>query len=288
MSEGYEALRNGAAWVDLAARGRIAVRGRDRARLLHNLTTNDVKTLAAGRGCYAFMLTPQGRIQADILLFAFEDRFLIETEPELREKVPQLIRRYVIADQVELEDVSTQTGEIGIEGPAAAALLAICGAPVPEGDYEHLRDGEAIIANASLTGQPGFRIFCAAESAAQWIERLESAGAMAATADDVRTVRIENGKPRYGDDITESSLPQETGQMHAISFTKGCYLGQEIVERIRARGHINRKLTRVELPGDEPAVPGAAVEIGGQQAQVTSSIYSPQLRRVIALAYVRQ
>src|SRR5690348_3487238 len=106
MSDSYEALRRGAGWLDLSARGRIVARGRDRARLLHNITSNEVKKLAPGAGCYAFLLTPQGRIQADLDLLCFADHFLIDTAPELREKVPQLIRKYIIADQVELEDVT--------------------------------------------------------------------------------------------------------------------------------------------------------------------------------------
>jgi tRNA-modifying protein YgfZ len=288
MSEGYNALRRGAAWLDLSARGRIAARGRDRARLLHNLTSNEVRKLAPGAGCYAFLLSPQGRIQADLLLFCFDDRFLIDTEPELRETVQQHIRRYIVADQVELEDVTGQTGELGLEGPGAAAVLAALGAPVPGADYAHLAWGEATVAAAAATGQPGFRIFCPAAGLADLIRRVEAARARPADAEDARLVRIENGKPRYGEEIRDTSLPQETGQMHAISFTKGCYLGQEIVERIRARGHVNRKLMRIELPGAEPAAPGAVVDADGKRAEVMSSVYSPQFGKAIALAYVRQ
>jgi folate-binding protein YgfZ len=288
MSEGYDALRGGAAWMDLSARGRIVVRGRDRARLLHSITSNEVKKLAAGAGCYAFLLNPQGRIQADLLLFCFEDHFLIETEPELREKVPSHIRRYIVADQVELEDAAARTGEIGLEGPGAAAVLASLEAPVPLADYAHAPWEGGAVANASLTGQPGFRIFCPAEAAPGLIRRFESAGAKQASADDCRVVRIENGKPRYGEDIGETSLPQETQQMHAVSFSKGCYLGQEIVERIRARGHVNRKLRRVDLPGVEPAAPGSLIQVDGKQAEVTSSVYSPRAGKAVALAYLRE
>jgi len=295
MSEGYDALRGGAAWLDLSARGRIVARGRDRARLLHSIASNDVKKLAPGTGCYAFLLNPQGRIQADLLLFCFEDHFLIATEPELREKAARHIRKYVVADQVELEDVTEQTGEIGIEGPAAAAVLAaaLSGADLPAcllpaNDFEHANWGEAVVAKASLTGQPGFRVFCPEGGTAGLIRRLEAAGAKAAGREDARVVRIENGKPRYGDDIGEASLPQETQQMHAVSFTKGCYIGQEIVERIRARGHVNRKLRRVDLPGSDPAPAGSTIDVDGQPAEVTSSVYSPLFGRAIALAYVRE
>jgi len=288
MPEGYTALRRGAAWLRLAARGRILARGRDRARLLHNVTTNEVKKMAPGEGCYAFLLSPQGRIQADLLLFCFEDRFLIDVDPELREKAIRHIRRYIIADQVELEDVSPQTGEIGLEGPGAEAVLVALGAPVPASDYSHLAWKDSTIARASFTGQPGFRIFCPADAASDLIQALESAGATPATAEDARVVRIENGKPRYGEDIRDTTLPQETQQMRAVSFAKGCYIGQEIVERIRARGHVNRKLERIELAGADPPPPGTVVEAGGKQAEITSSAYSPDAGRVVALAYVRE
>ena len=272
MSEGYNALRAGAAWLDLSERGRITVRGRDRARLLHNITSNEVKKMTPGAGCYAFLLNPQGRIQADLNLLSFADHFLIDTEPELREKVQQLIRRYIVADQVELEDVTTQTAAIGVEGPLAESLQ------FPDGCAK---------APFSLTGQPGYRIYCAAAEMAKIAGQLEAAGARPATPEDARVVRIENGKPRYGEDIGETSLPQETQQMHAVSFTKGCYLGQEIVERIRTQGHVNKNLVRLEIDGSEPAVPGARLMVDGKEAEITSSVYSPHFGKVIALAYVR-
>ena len=167
-------------------------------------------------------------------------------------------------------------------------VLATLNAPVPGADFAHLPWGDATVAAASVTGQPGFRIFCPAEKTADLIRRVEAAGARPASAEDARMVRIENGKPRYGEDIRDTSLPQETRQMHAVSFTKGCYLGQEIVERIRARGHVNRTLQRIELEGTEPAQPGATVEVEGKQAEITSSVYSPELKRAVALAYVRE
>ena len=127
MSEGYEALHRGAGRLDLSARGRLVARGRDRARLLHNITTNEIKKLQPGSGCYAFLLSPQGRIQADLTLYCFEDRFLIDTAPDLTEKVERHILKYKVADQVELEDVTGQTAAIGLEGPAAAGVLAAVG-----------------------------------------------------------------------------------------------------------------------------------------------------------------
>src|SRR5690348_15641947 len=210
MTKGYEALRTGAAWLDLSARGRFLVRGRDRARYLHNVTSNDIKKMTPGASCYAFLLTPQGRIQADVTLFCFADHFLLDTEPDLRAKLPAMILKFKVADQVELEDITDTTVAIGVEGPGAPALRSAFTAP------------EFTVLEASVTGQPGFRVICPAENFGEVKQLVESAGAVPATPEDERAVRIENGKPRYGEDIRETSLPQETQQMQAVSFTKGC------------------------------------------------------------------
>ena len=268
MTDGYRALREGAAWLDLSARGRIVARGRDRARFLHNLTTANVKAMTPGASCYAFSLTPQGRIVGDLDLLCRPDDFLIDTEPELREKLRLHISKYKVADQVELVDMTDTTAAIGVEGSDAAPPAGLETAPF------------------TITGQPGYRIYCSAEEKAEVLARLEALGVVPATAEDARLVRIENGKPRYGEDIFETTLPQETNQMHGVAYNKGCYLGQEIVERIRARGHVNKLLRRLELEGDVPA-PGTKLTIEGKEAEITSAIFSPALNKVIALAYVR-
>lgn len=286
MSEGYQALRHGAAWLDLSARGRIIARGRDRARFLHNVTSNDVKSLKAGAGCYAFLLTPQGRIVADLYLWAFPEHYLIDTEPELAEKVRQHILKYKVADQVELEDVTSVTAALGVEGPGAAVALTTLGVPVP-GEYQHLPWGEETIAGLSVTGQPGFRIYTTPARLPQLTGTLAAAGVKSATKEEARQVRIENGRPRYGEDIFETSLPQETRQMHAVSFNKGCYLGQEIVERIRARGHVNRELVSFALDQAEPPAPGTKVTVDGAETEVTSSLYSPELGKAVGMGYAR-
>jgi aminomethyltransferase len=288
MTDGYRALRESAAWLALDTRGRLLARGRDRVRFLHNVTSNEVKKMAPGGGCYAFLLTAQGRIQADLHLFCFPDRFLIDTEPDLRAKVPALILKYKVADQIELEDVTAETASLAVEGPTAAAVLAACGAPTPVADWAHAGWGDSTVARVSLTGQPGYRLYGPAGRRPQWIAQLESAGAQVATAEDARLVRIENGKPRYGDDIRDTSLPQETGQLHAVNFTKGCYLGQEIVERIRSQGRVNWKLVRLEIAASEPVPPGAKLTSQGAEAgEIASSVFSPRAGKVVALAIVR-
>jgi folate-binding protein YgfZ len=278
MTKGYEALRHGAAWLDLSARGRFLVRGRDRARYLHNVTSNDVKKMTPGAASYAFVLTPQGRIQADLYLFCFPEHFLIDTEPDLREKIPTLILKYKVADQVELEDITSKTGAIGVEGPEAPALRP---AFANQTDFT--------VVDAAVTGQPGFRVICAIDKFPQLVGVAESdARTVAAGPEDARAVRIENGKPRYGEDIRAMSLPQETRQIQAVSFTKGCYVGQEIVERIRAQGHVNKLLVRLEVESAEPPAVGAKLTANGSDAgEITSSVRSPASGCVAALAVVR-
>jgi len=288
---GYDALHTAAAWLDLSARGRIYAYGDDRARLLHAMTTNHVQHLTPGTGCYAFFLNAQGHIQADVNLLCLEGRFLLDTEPETPERVFRHLDKYIIADDVTLEDVTVSLACLAVEGPHAAAVLAAIGARAPhaeDAEYAHIPWNGAIVERVSETGEPGFRIFIPAETKADWIARLESAGAVHATPDEARTVRLEHGKPRYGEDIFDTTLPQETRQMHAVHFAKGCYIGQEIVERIRSRGHVNRLLVKLEVEGDASLAGGTKVTAGAVEAgEITSSDFSAALGKVVALAYVR-
>ena len=268
---GYEALRTAAAVLDLTGRGAIRITGEDRARLLHALSSNHIERLTPGQGCYAFFLNAQGKTLADANILCFADHLLLDTEPETREPLRRHIDKYIIAEDVTLED--TTPAVLGIEGPGAAGALASMGAPVPVEDYAHAAWEDAIVARISQTGAPGFRIWLPIERKDELIARL---GLPTATPEDARIVRLEHGKPRYGEDITDTTLPQESQQMHAVSFNKGCYLGQEIVERVRARGQVHRRLERLEFePGHPP------------DAQITSEAFSPALGRMVGLGYVR-
>jgi tRNA-modifying protein YgfZ len=275
MTPGYRALCESAAWLDLAGRGKIVARGQDRTRLLHAMTTNHVEQLAPGGGCYAFFLDAHGHILGDVNLFAGADYHLLDTEPETAERLYRHLDRYIIADDVTLEDLTSATATLALEGPKAAELLSSVGAPVPEPAYGHAAWGTRTVARVSSTGAKGFFLFLPKEELSAALGQLVSTGAVAATAQDALTVRLENGKPRYGDDITQDYLPHETQQLHAVHFNKGCYIGQEIVERIRARGHVNRLLVRL-------AIEGTQVPAG----EVTIAAYSPALGKVIAFAYL--
>jgi tRNA-modifying protein YgfZ len=285
---GYDALRNRTAWMDLSARGKIKLTGEDRARLLHAMTTNHIQQLTPGSGCYAFFLNDKGRVLADANVLCRPDYFLLDVEPETREPLFQHLDRFIIADDVTLEDVTGTLATIALEGPQAADVLQRAGAPLPDAEYSTVDWDNAVVARLNSTGSPGFFIFVPAEEKAALIARLEAAGAEPADAEAARVVRLEHGKPRYSEDISDRFLAQEANQPHALNFSKGCYLGQEIVERVRSRGQIHRVLMPLTLETTQPPAPGSKLEFGGAgAAEITSAAYSPALGKVVALAYVR-
>ena len=218
---GYTALRERAAWVNLSARGKIRMTGDDRLRLLHAMTTQQIQDLKPGQGAYAFFLKAQGRILADANVLCFEDHVLLDTEPEQRTKIYEHLDRYIIADDVALEDVTDSVATVDLEGPDAAAVLSALGAPVPSDLYAHAPWGNGTVQH--LAGR--FRLI---GDVPPLIDVPE------ADDEEARTVRMEHARARYGDDFSEKHLVQETALLHAVHFRKGCYLGQEIVERVKA------------------------------------------------------
>jgi folate-binding protein YgfZ len=288
MTPGYQALHAGAAWLDLAGRGKIAARGEDRTRLLHAMVTNHVEQLAPAGGCYAFFLNRQGNILADVNLFCLTDRFLLDTEPETVRTVYAHLERHIIADDVALEDITSTLATLAVEGPESASVLSALGAPVPETPFAIAEWGARLVAHVDSAGAGGFFVFLPAEQRGDLIRELESAGAVAAAFEDARAVRLERGRPRYGEDITADCLPQETQVLRALHFNKGCYLGQEIVERIRSRGHVNRLLVRLALDSAEPPPRGTRIlDADSDIGVVTSSAFSPAEGRSLAFGYVR-
>ena len=281
MEPGYQALRESAAYLDFSTRGRIFVTGEDRVRLLHAMTTNHIQQLQPGQGCYAFFLNAQGRIVADVNVFVLPDRLLLDVEPELREKVYEHLDKFIIADDATLEDVSGSLISFGCEGPKAEEALLAMGAPIPESPYSHVDWMGGIVARVTATGAPGFRIF--APEAPKIALDL-------ADADSVRVVRLEHAKPRYGEDIFDTTLPQETQQSHALHFSKGCYIGQEIVERIRTRGSVHRGFTGLVVNGPVPPS-GTPIQAHGKDIGLITSTATVPARegdRVIALGFVRK
>ncbi len=279
---GYAALRESGAWHDASARGRIRVTGEDRARLIHAMSTNEVEKLQAGEGCYAFFLNAQGKILADAVVLCFDDHLLLDTEPALRQKLLEHLDRFIIADDATIEDVTGSTVCLTVEGPLAEGSLRGLGAQPPETDFHWTGwAGRTIV----RIHPEGFRVFAPLADRADLAARLgEEADAEAANV-----VRLERGISRYGDDILERHLVQETRQAHAVTFTKGCYLGQEIVERIRSRGAVHKGLAPVEISVFAPPEPGSALvdDSGAKCGEMMSSAFSPALNKVVGMAYLR-
>jgi tRNA-modifying protein YgfZ len=285
---GYEGLRTRAAWIDLSARGKIRLTGEDRARLLHAMSTNHVQGLEAGEGLYTFFLNDKGRILADAYVYNLGESLLLDTEPETAASLAAHLDRYIIADDVVLEDETGRWMAIGLEGPASAEAAAGLGIGAPAKPCALVEWGGGFVVQVAETGMPGIRIFIPMDERHTLTARLTAAGVPNATAEEARVVRLENGKPRYGEDISDRYLAQETQQLHAMHFNKGCYLGQEIVERVRSRGQVHRHLTPIEVESPTAPAPGSKlVADGNAVAEITSAIYSPALGKTVGLAYVR-
>ncbi len=288
MTAGYRALREGAGLIDLSERGKIRVTGEDRVRLLHAMTTNHIEQLAPGEGCYAMLLNAQGRMLADLHALAFKDHLLLDTEPETREKVREHLDRYIIADDVTLEDLTQELATLAVEGPQSRTVLEKLGASVPEKLYGTAAWGERLVARLSATGAEGYWIILPRAAREELAAGLSAAGAVEASAEDVRAVRLENGRPRYGEDLTERFIINEAQLWRALHFNKGCYLGQEIVERVRSRGQVHRRLVRLRIETDAVPPAGATLTVEGKPAgEITSAAYSPAFNAVAALGYVR-
>lgn len=287
--QGYDQLRVGAAWLDVSGRGKIRVAGEDRVRFLHAMTTNHIQQLTPGTGCYAYFLTAQGRILADVNVLCRHDSFLLDTEPQTLQNLLEHLDKFIIADDVTLEDLTPALATIAVEGPKASDVLSAAGAPAIESDYGANTEWEpALVARLSVTGSPGFFVIMHAADKDEILRKIEAAGAVPADGEAFRVVRLEHGKPRYGEDISERYLAQEANQTHALHFPKGCYLGQEIVERLRSRGLISRVLMPLEIEGQQPPESGTKLKAAGLSvAEITSAAYSRALGKVVAMGYVR-
>jgi len=284
----YNALRTHAAYIDLTGRGNIRVTGEDRVRLIHAMCTNHIEQLQPGTGCYAFFLTSQGRIISDANIFCMPDYLLLDSEPETRDRLKQHLDKYIIADDVALDDFTECDAVINVEGPEAENVMKELGAPSAHLPCAIAEWGHTLVTHTSYTGGPGYSILLPTEEKSDLTARLGAMGLPEARLAETEAVRLETGRPRYGVDFSEANIPQETQLLHAVHSNKGCYLGQEIVERVRSRGHVNRLLTQLEL--DSPAAPsrGAKVQSGDSAVgEITSAAYSPALERTIAFAIAR-
>jgi len=288
-----EILQSGCAVFQVNWRALINVSGKDRVRWLHNMVTNNVRDLQLNRGAHNFVLNAQGRILGDLDIFNRGESLLLETDRKQVETLLATLRRFIIMDKVELAELGTGITGIGIAGPKAERVLASAGINVsgmqPLEIQDQRIDENAIQIIRGAENKPNwFEIWTDAANAPAIAKKLTNSGALPVGAEALEMWRILRGIPQYGKDIRDRDLPQETGQMQALNFNKGCYIGQEIVERIRSRGQVHRKFTGFEFAGSVPSLGKFEAE-GRSFAELTSVASVPDSagKREIGLGYVR-
>jgi tRNA-modifying protein YgfZ len=281
-TEGYQALRYGAGVVRRSDRGVLSITGRDRLTWLQGLLTNDVAALPIGGVCTAAYLTPQGRMITDLRVLHLADRTLLDVPASLAGQLTAKLDGLLFSEDAQVADVSDSVTIVDVHGPAAPMIID-----------QVTRDIDAslsTVASDSPYGVPGFSVFVAVNDADRWVARLSGAGGVPTNLETLDVVRVEAGTPAFLIDMDQHTIPLEAGiEDRAISFTKGCYVGQEVIVRVmhRGQGRVARKLVGLTLAtGDLPG-PGDVIAAGDRVVgRVTSAAWSPTLERGIALGYV--
>lgn len=290
----YHALRNGAAVADLSDRGEIELGGGDCASFLHNFCTNDINRLAPGQGCEAFFCNLQGKTIGHGYIFRREASLAVDVPPAAADLLVPHLDRYLIREDVTIEDRSQHVAKLLLGGPRGSQLLAELTGKAPADElFAHTAgrlDGvELAVRRIPYLHPSAFELVCDRQQKTTLHDRLVAAGATPCETEAVQALRIESGTPVFGIDITDANLPQEVARNEqAISFQKGCYLGQETVARIDALGHVNRQLVGVRVEGEALPPHDAALTADDKEVgRVTSAAWSPQLQAILCLAYVR-
>lgn len=318
----YASVREGGAGlIDLSSRGRILVSGSEAVQFLNGLITNDMQTLAEGHWMPAAFPNVQGRLIASVRVIRLKDEqtdqatpaelprrgprenvcptFLIDTEAATHDRVLKTIERFTLAGDFRVSDVTNQTAHITVQGKKAAQIVNtvlgvdVAGLSSPEvNQVAWLRNkvaGDVTVIRATHTGEDGFDLIVNINDASSLWDALHAAGASPVGHDALETLRIEAGIPRYGKDMDETNVVTEAALDDAVSYTKGCYVGQEIIARIKYRGHVAKKLAGIQFNQAENAEPGASIQSadGKEIGRLTSVTYSPHLGRTIALGYLK-
>jgi folate-binding protein YgfZ len=296
----YSALHNGALFFDRSDRTRIRFSGPKAAELLTGMVTNDVLALVAGEGQYAAALTPKGKIVADLRIFALEDEFLVDTSAGAAPGWKDMVRKYINPRLAPYHDVTSELSDFGVFGRSARAIVArvfgiddrdLAALPPYGSIARPFGDAKAIIARVPEMDIEGFEIFIPNEAAESLRTAIDSAGVAAGSSDTWEIARIESGRPQWGADMDDSTLPQEANldELGAISYTKGCYIGQETVARVHFRGHVNRTIRRLRFVTRPAPLKGAELvdETGKVIGDIRSVALSPRYGGV-ALGMVRR
>jgi len=291
----FQALLEGCGLYDMRWQAKLVLTGEDRVRWLNGMVTNNVRDLAVGHGVYCFLLTAQGRIVADLVSYNRGDYLLVTSDRTQTQAITEMFDRYIIMDDVEVADISDKLSAVGVAGRQAADIFREAGIEVSQLERGRVVDltwrGIGIsVARETHPSIDSYEIWFASEQADTVWDALTAAGAKPVGSEALEWFRIARGVPRYGLDLSQRDLPQETEQKHALNFTKGCYIGQEIVERIRARAILHRTFTGFLIEGEPPQA-GTKIKDGDKNiGEITSAarVPFPSGERTVALGYLRR
>ena len=297
--DGYRALRDAVGLLDRSAsRGRLRVSGSDRRSYLQGLLTNDIAALTSGTGCYSAYLTAQGRMIADMRVFELGDDMLVDLESGVLETVRSRWEQFIFSEDVKIEPLTQSTAEIGVYGPGAAAVIASAfagaeGMPMLGSRRWDFQGAPAVVIRSDDIGVDGFDVVAPVDRKSALVDLLIASGASVVSDDAAEICRVEAGRPRFRVDMDEDTIPLEAGiEDRAISLTKGCYVGQEIIIRVLHRGHgrVARKLVGFvfEAAAPTPARGGKVLSADREIGMITSAVESPAVGRAIALGYVHR
>ena len=291
----YRAAHNSAVIIDRSSQGAIALAGGDRASFLHALLTNDIARLKAGQGAYAAYLTPQGRMISDMRVLETGSRMLLGVERDVAAPLAERLDKLVFSEDVQAKDATGELAVFGVHGPSAARMIQnATGISVADltSQYDNVTSASLTIVRDDALGLPGYDLYVPAGDADATRARLIEAGAVAASEETAETLRIEAGRPRFGVDMSADTIPLEAGiEDRAISFTKGCYVGQEVIIRVVHRGHgrVARRLVSIVLSGEAVPGRGSPIQVGDRVVgEITSATASPKLGAPLALGYVHR
>lgn len=295
----FAAVRDSCAVYDLGYRAKISLAGEDRVRWLNGMVTNNIRDLAAGSGVYAFLLNPQGHILADLYAYNRGESITVDADSAQVEKILATFDHYIIMDDVEVANVSGQVTALGVGGPKAREVMRKAAMEVPDLHPLQLHaiqcDCDCGCVKCTVVRTDGavesYEIWLSPDHVRPLWNSLVAAGASPVGFEALELSRIVSGIPRYGIDIRERDLPQETEQARALNFNKGCYVGQEIVERIRSRGAVHRKFSGFLAEGGGTIMPGTKIVAGEKEVgEITSAatISAGGADKTVGLGYVRR
>ena len=299
LSGEYQAVRDGVGLLNFSERDKVEVRGADRVSFLHAMITNDVSGLEEGTGCYGALLTARGKMVADFFYYRFSESILIDTQAGLAERLLETLPQYIVMDDVELYDVSTRWCHYSLQGPRAAKLLnELFTGPLPSQVYRveclSYQGAEILLIRKDELVEPGYEVLVPREASSGLRKKMLELGKpfelQQIGAETYDVLRLEAGIARFGVDMDENRYPMEARLDEAISLTKGCYVGQEVVAKATHIGGVSNLLMGLRLADRQVPATGAAVvdEKGERVGQVTSAVYSPRFSSAIAFAYLKR